>query len=87
MTKVTTSSGYSCEVDEDSINDAFFFDDLRRMKTGDLTAMLDLAARLLGEEGKTGLLMYLKDEKGRVPMQDLEREITEIIQNLKNVKK
>ena len=87
MAKITTSSGFVCEVDEESINDAFFFDDVRKMKRGDLTAMVDLCERLLGESGKDELLGHLKDDKGRAPMEDLEREITEIIQELKSVKK
>lgn len=81
MKQVTTSVGFTAELDESCFDDFELFDAIVAMQQGDGTKMPLLVDKILGDQ-KAALFDFLRDEKGRVPVKAVTETVTEIIQTL-----
>lgn len=78
--KGTTTSGFSYEIEKDSLDDYELFE---LIASGDFTVVPKVIERILGEEQKNRLLEHLRGENGRVKMTDMEKALFDIFQNPK----
>lgn len=86
MTKIKLSCGFEAEVDETAVDDFAFLEALDSLQEGDITAMAKLTKLLLPAEEKKKLMELLKDEKGRVPVAEAVKQITELLEQLNSKK-
>lgn len=86
MTKIETSSGFCCEVDENASNDMELLEDLASIDGGDITVLPGALTRILGAENKRKLYDHVRVD-GRVPIDRITDEITEILAQLNSKKK
>lgn len=86
-THIITASGFECDIDEETINDAELLDLICELD-GDVNVMAfpKICKKLLGE-AKTTLYDHLRTDDGRVPFEKLGDEIGEIIKGLNSKKK
>lgn len=78
MLKGTTKSGFSYEIEETTLNDMELFENLCDVDAGDVRAIVPACKRMLGEQ-KKALYEHLRGEDGRVPMDAVLHELTEIL--------
>ena len=86
MRKITTSSGFSVDFDEQNANDMRVLRHIRAIVDSEASplqrtaALVDLPVLLLGEKQTEALYAHLGSlNGGRVPPVELERELTEIL--------
>lgn len=84
--KGITKSGFSFEIDEDTLNDAELLEELISLDKGDATKYPEVVKMILGEDQKKALYDHIRNEKGRVPLDKLSNEIIEIFQTSKSGK-
>lgn len=87
MTEIKTSTGFEISVDESSVNDMELLDLVCRINEGETFCYSKMADKLLGIEGRKKLYDHLRNADGRVPINEFDRELTEIMTNLKDKKK
>lgn len=85
MRKVRTASGFEMEADENRLDDMELLDAIVRLDEGDMLAMPVVIGKICGE-GKKRLYDHCREEDGRVPIEKLTTEVTEIF-NALNAKK
>lgn len=78
MVKGTLKSGFEFEIDVDSLNDMEFVEALADTEVNPL-AFPRVCRMMLGEEQKKRLYNHLRDEKGKVPVHEVEKAIVEIM--------
>lgn len=81
MTKVKTSSGFECEIDEKNMDDMRLLDLVAEVSRGDTTKLSEIISKVLGD-GKEKLYKHIEDECGRVPVEKASNEITEIFRKI-----
>lgn len=81
MTKVKTSSGFECEIDEKNLDDMRLLDLVAEVSNGNTTKLTEIMDKVLGDQ-KEKLYKYIEDEHGRVPVEKASNEITEIFQKI-----
>lgn len=81
MTKVKTSSGFECEIDEKNLDDMRLLDLVAEVAEGNTTKLSAIISRALGDQ-KEKLYKHIEDEHGRVPVEKASDEITEIFQKI-----
>ncbi len=81
MTKVKTSSGFECEIDEKNLDDMRLLDLVAEVSEGNTAKLPDIINRVLGDE-KEKLYKHIEDEHGRVPVEKASDEITEIFRKI-----
>lgn len=88
---IKTKTGFCVEIDPETLNDMELIEELAKLETGTnavkIAAISSVAAKLLGEEGKKALYEHVRNEKGRVPITAVERELVDIFSTLSNVEK
>lgn len=77
--KITTKTGFTCEIDEDIRDDAELFEALIAMEKGEHSAYTDASQRLLGKTNKARLYEHCRGDNGRVSLVRVMEEIREII--------
>lgn len=86
--EITTKSGFACEVNPKKIKDYRFVKIIRNMVSEDQTkqfaAVTDMGEYILGEEGVSRLVKHVEDDEGFSSVEDVNAELTEIIDILKN---
>ena len=80
MLKGKTETGFSYEVSDESLNDYELVEVLAEVDTNPLL-LPKLVDKLLGKEQKKKLLDHLRTEDGKVPIDAISAEITDIFQN------
>ena len=78
MIKGILKNGFEYEIDTESLNDMEFVEVLAEAEKNPL-AFPKVCKMMLGEEQKKRLYDHLRDEKGKVPIQDVEAALTEIM--------
>lgn len=86
MTQIKLSCGFEAEVDETAVDDFAFLEAVDKIQDGDITAFARITRMLLAPEDKTRLMDVLKDEKGRVPVAEAVKQITELLEQLNSKK-
>lgn len=86
MVTGTTRSGFAFEVAEDIANDMELFEALCDLDDGDATAVVPVCRKVLGSQ-KKALYDHLRGEDGRVPIECVAEEISDILAAVKDGKK
>lgn len=79
---ITTKSGFCCEIDPEVLNNMELVDALAEVQNGNSLAYPTVCLLILGKETRTRLYNHLRNEAGRVPPGDVDRELTEIMNAL-----
>lgn len=79
MIQGKTKTGFAFTCDETAINDMLFIETLVDADKGNYLAISSVLTMLLGEEQKKKLYEHVKDEKGRAKVEDVAREMQEIL--------
>lgn len=85
-----TASGFEYEIDEDAISDIELLEGLSAMEEGGAAAVVAMPKtieKLLGKDGKKRLYDHCRNKKGRVPIEDVSKEVVEMFQSFSNDKK
>lgn len=80
MIKGTTKSGFAYSIDEENV-DQEFLDALSEAEDGDPLKVSKALRLLLGDEQRKKLYDYLRNDKGKVPIQDVMEEFYDILAN------
>lgn len=87
---VTTSTGFTCQVEIEAMNDTRVMKIIRKIESADDTERTflfnDLAELILSADDYNKLEAHVKTESGRVPVDKFYSEFAEIFDNLKEVK-
>ena len=86
MIKVKTGSGFECEI-RDNIGDDYRVLKAIRGLSEDPLAFLDLVELILGADGADALEKHIESLEGYVSTAGMDREITEIFNAVKDLKK
>jgi len=90
---ITTSSGFTYEVDKDAFDDMEIFDDLMLMEDPDVPQAKRLFAtnrvfrRMLGEKQRKALDEFLRARDGKIRISAYQKEIQELFTGLDEAKK
>lgn len=85
--RVTTSSGFSCDVEENAFDDMEVVDLLAEVSNDNFLAYASLIKRILSPKDKQRLYDHVRCEDGRVPIEQCGKEFGEIMEALSSVKK
>lgn len=80
--QITTNSGFCCDIDPDVLNNMELVDALADIQSGNGLAYPTVCLLILGRRDRARLYDHLRNEAGRVPTKDVDREMTEIMQAL-----
>lgn len=80
MKEVTTKTGYKAALQDDPADNWEILRLLRDYANGNPYALVDIAERLLGNEGLQSLEAHVKEKTGRVSTSAMEAEIYSIFQ-------
>lgn len=87
MVKVTTESGFTCEVNEKSLRDWRFIHALRDMAQKDamirMQGVYNMILLILREDGEKQLSEHVKDDSGFIDSALMAKEVNEIVIKLK----
>lgn len=81
-----TESGFKFQIDDQALNDMELIEELLKVDSGDITALPGVLKALLGEKQKKKLYDHVRTDAGRVPMDLLAKEVTDIFKASKTVK-
>ncbi|MBQ9031866.1 MAG: hypothetical protein IJ106_10505 [Parasporobacterium sp.] len=91
---ITTSSGYTCSIDADAMDDLEVFESIRKMQDPSSSSFVQLGAlfhafqKLIGEEQDAALRQFLAEKEGKVRTSSYKREAEEVFSEAaKNKKK
>ena len=88
--KIVTTSGFSCEISENALDDMELLEMMGGLISNDATAIFKLPAmleRFIGKDGKDALYDHCRAEDGRVPTSAVIEEFTEMMNSLGGDKK
>ena len=80
--QITTKSGFACDIDPKVTENMELVDALAEVQSGNSLAFSAVCLQVLGRETRAKLYDHLRNEAGRVPTRDVDRELTEILQAL-----
>lgn len=76
--KITTSTGFTCEIEKESLTNMEFIESIAEVDNGNPFALLKTCELLLGKEQKKSLYEHHRLENGIVPAENITSEIKEI---------
>lgn len=79
--KITTASGFECEIEDEALNDMELLEALIGLDQGESNKMPFVLNRLLGEN-KKAMYDHVRTETGRVPVDKVSAELAEIFKVL-----
>lgn len=85
MLKGTTKTGFNFELNEDNLNDYELFKLIAGLEENQWL-LPKLVTKLLGEEQEKRLLDHVRTPDGKVPMNVIDKEITDIFSLSKELK-
>lgn len=80
--KLTTKSGFVCEINKEDLDDMELLEDIGAVQDGNTFKVPSVIRRMLGDEQKKALYDHLRNDAGRVPTEavyDTMGEIFELI--------
>lgn len=80
--QITTKSGFVCDIDPNVLDNAQMLDALAEFEGGNKLAYSRFCLHILGKETRTRLYDHLMTKDGRVPLEDVDREMSEIMHAL-----
>lgn len=78
MVHVKTTSGFEMDVDESMFNDMELFECVAEVEKGHMLSLPEVVKRVTGDKKKE-FYDSLRNEEGRVPVDDVMNEILDII--------
>ena len=82
--EITTKSGFRCEIDPAVLDNMELVDALAELQSGNTLAYPAVCKLVLGRETRARLYDHLRNDAGRVPSADVDRELTEIMEAVGN---
>lgn len=79
MIRGKTNSGFEFEIDEEELDDYELLEMLCDIDKGDVTKITDAAKKILGNEQLKELKEHVRDEKGKVSVSKMMKEIEEVL--------
>ena len=79
MKKIMLTNGLELEVNEKSLNNMELLDALEEMASGNELAISKVVKLMLGNENRKKLYDFLRLEDGRVPLEEVDKCLTEIM--------
>ena len=80
MIKVKTKSGFEAEIDENVINNMELVDALEDVSDSNPLAISKVCKLILGEKTRKKLYDHIRNKDGRVPIEDISKEIMDIFE-------
>lgn len=77
--EITTKSGFICEIDPAVLDSMELLDAMAELQEGNILALSRTCRLFLGAENRTRLYNHLRNEAGRVPPGEVDRELNEIM--------
>lgn len=81
-----TKTGFEYEIDKKILNDYEFLEEIDNIGKNPLI-IIKLLKRLLKEEQLEKLKEYIRNEEGIVPLDKMEKELTDIFDGINEIKK
>ena len=78
MVHVKTTKGFEMDVDEAMFNDMELFESISEVEKGHMLYLPDVATKILGDR-KSDLYDLLRNDSGRVPVDEVTNQTLEII--------
>ena len=78
MVEGKTSQGFKYSVDPEAVSDMEFIEDMAAIMNGETQAYPGALKKLLGEAGKKALYDFVRNDKGRVPIEAVGDIVSEI---------
>lgn len=85
--KVTLANGFTCELDETTLDDIEVFEDLVEIQAGNPAKFPGIAKMMIGEDGYKALKDHCRGENGRAKTSDVINAFTEIMKQAGDGKK
>lgn len=79
MKKIVLENGLELEVNESALNNMELLDALAEMTEGNALALSNVVKLMLGNENRKKLYDYIRKEDGTVPMEQVDKCVTEIM--------
>jgi hypothetical protein len=79
MKKIVLENGLELEVNEQCLNNMELLDALEEMTEGDELSMSKVVKLMLGKENRKKLYDSIRHKDGRVPLEDVDKCLTEIM--------
>lgn len=79
MKKIVLENGLELEVNKQSLNNMELLDALEEMTDGNELAISKVVKLMLGKENRKKLYDYIRDKDGRVPLEKIDKCLTEIM--------
>ena len=79
MKKIVLENGLELEVNEQCLNNMELLDALEEMTDGNELAISKVVKLMLGKENRKKLYDYVRDKDGRVPLEIIDKCLTEIM--------
>jgi hypothetical protein len=79
MVHVKTSIGFEMDFDTSTFNDMELFEAISEIEKGNMMLLPEVCKKILGDR-KTELYGLLRDENGRVPVDKVQAQLIEIIE-------
>lgn len=79
--KGKTTTGFEFEIEKEVLNDYELLERMVKADDGDTSLMVGIISDVLGEEQKERLKEHVRNEKGKVPIERMIQEFTEILKN------
>lgn len=82
MTKLTLKNGFECEIDKTILEDMEMVEAMAAADGDEPLRIVEVMQKLLGDEQKKALYDYVRNEKGRVPIDAVTGCVMEIFESL-----
>ena len=79
MKKIMLTNGLELEVNEKSLNNMELLDALEEMAEGNELAISKVVKLMLGNENRKKLYDFIRNKDGRVPLEEVDKCLTEIM--------
>lgn len=79
MKKIVLENGLELDVNEYALNNMELFDALAEMTEGNALALSNVVKLMLGTENRKKLYDYIRLEDGTVPLEQVDKCVTEIM--------
>lgn len=80
--EITTKSGFTCYIDPGVLDSMELVDSLAEVNRGNSLEFSSVCLQILGDTERKRLYDHLRNDAGRVPLGDVDRELKEIMEAL-----
>lgn len=77
--EITTDKGFTCTINEDALGDWEITEKLIDVQKGEINYLPEVLSDLIGEDGYKAAKDFVRNDKGRVPTEELMALFSEIL--------